>query len=53
MVPQVKLRIPWSLFEKIIKDLRREHEFAFERAGFTFGRAKNFGENRFTIFLNE
>ncbi len=53
MEPQVKLRIPRSLFEKIIKDLRREHEFAFERAGFTFGRVKKLGEDQFIVFLNE
>lgn len=53
MEPQVKLRLPRSLFEKIVSDLRREHDFAFERAGFIFGRVKKFGENLYTVFLNE
>lgn len=53
MEPQVKLRMPRSLFEKMIKDLRREHEFAFERAGFTFGRVKKMGKDQFIVFLND
>jgi hypothetical protein len=53
MKRQVKLRIPRTLFEEILKDLRREHEFAFERVGFLFGKTKRFENEMSIVFLNE
>ena len=42
---KIFLKIPKSLREKMIEDLRRPHDFAYERVGFMYTRSKIIDKN--------
>jgi len=49
----IKLRLPGSLYERILADLRRPHAFAYERVGFAFGSAITISGTTTLITLNK
>jgi hypothetical protein len=50
---KITIRIPESLYELMLDDFRRPHDFAMERAGFTFSNSKKLTNGDVIICMNE
>ncbi|MDR6941344.1 ThiF family adenylyltransferase [Mucilaginibacter pocheonensis] len=48
----IKLRLPGSLYQRIMTDLKRPHDFAYERVGFIFGVTTTINEYTRLITFN-
>jgi hypothetical protein len=47
----LEIRLPRSLYNQAVDDLRRPHPFAWERVGFLFGRSGNAGDGFDLVLL--
>ncbi|MBK7763323.1 MAG: hypothetical protein IPI46_08105 [Bacteroidetes bacterium] len=50
---KIYIRIPERLLEAILEDLRRPHDYAYERVGFCYGRSVKTSETDWLIILND
>jgi len=50
---KIKLKIPKQIHQQMLNDLRRSHDFAYERVGFLFTKSKKLNKNEILVTASE